>query len=477
MSVDGTVDTTESESPPLGESPPESRPDRRSFAFALGGLAGGNGHGAGFLRAALRLGAIPDMISCSSGMVEWVAHFCAALEQPPEERLDFMDACMVDSVLKSSYLGRTAFQGMTQMRGGMPRWIENWAEYWRRWLAPPSATQSLLMQLADRVLPNRLMSPPRDEAQYQYIAETIRRSPVPVVFNSYNPRRGEEFIYLNEAAWRLPRFASLRMSAGAGAAFRGDVDTEIQSYLKDVDAEAVEAAVWLYWYGFEEEGLDDSAGRQMDGAYHRHFLIRELTHMSRVFIVRPLHFRRRKRMPRNLLELRDFEMEMWLNASFAGELRSIHFVNEMLRRRQQEDRGRGLLPENSEAYHPIQLISVETTEEMGFSEYFRERMPLYWNAYRVGIAHLSQEAKTDQSAPEAADALITGGRSDHRTAARLHANMLPWLSSFLSSRGQSKDTWWAISADLHGLWQRPDDVMSLNIDALAELAEQERDGT
>ena len=44
---------------------------RKSIAFALGGLAGANAHGMGFLSAARKLGVEPDIVSCTSGMIYW----------------------------------------------------------------------------------------------------------------------------------------------------------------------------------------------------------------------------------------------------------------------------------------------------------------------------------------------------------------------------------------------------------------------
>ena len=44
----------------------------KKIAFALGGLAGNNAHGAGFLHAALERKITPTTISCTSGQIHWV---------------------------------------------------------------------------------------------------------------------------------------------------------------------------------------------------------------------------------------------------------------------------------------------------------------------------------------------------------------------------------------------------------------------
>ena len=45
------------------------------IGFALGGLAGNNAHGAGFLQAALDTRVTPEMISCTSGQLLWVWYY------------------------------------------------------------------------------------------------------------------------------------------------------------------------------------------------------------------------------------------------------------------------------------------------------------------------------------------------------------------------------------------------------------------
>ena len=49
------------------------------IGFALGGLAGNNAHGAGFLQAALDTRVTPEMISCTSGQLLWVWHYLRLL--------------------------------------------------------------------------------------------------------------------------------------------------------------------------------------------------------------------------------------------------------------------------------------------------------------------------------------------------------------------------------------------------------------
>ncbi len=53
----------------------------KKIAFSLGGLAGNNAHGAGFLHAALERKVEPVMIACTSGQIFWVYHYLKVREK------------------------------------------------------------------------------------------------------------------------------------------------------------------------------------------------------------------------------------------------------------------------------------------------------------------------------------------------------------------------------------------------------------
>jgi hypothetical protein len=53
----------------------EAEPTPATIGFALGGLGGFNGYGVGFLQAARTLGVKPAIITCTSGMIAWVARW------------------------------------------------------------------------------------------------------------------------------------------------------------------------------------------------------------------------------------------------------------------------------------------------------------------------------------------------------------------------------------------------------------------
>src|SRR3974390_1066211 len=50
-----------------------TEPAKDKIGFALGGLGGFNAFGCGFLQAARQLTVTPDIITCTSGMIGWLA--------------------------------------------------------------------------------------------------------------------------------------------------------------------------------------------------------------------------------------------------------------------------------------------------------------------------------------------------------------------------------------------------------------------
>ena len=58
-----------------------SKPQTGDFSFALGGLAGNNAQGAGFLAAALDAKMTPTVLSCTSGQIYWTYLYLTALKK------------------------------------------------------------------------------------------------------------------------------------------------------------------------------------------------------------------------------------------------------------------------------------------------------------------------------------------------------------------------------------------------------------
>lgn len=59
----------------------DTKPQTGDFSFALGGLAGNNAQGAGFLAAALDAKMTPTVLSCTSGQIYWTYLYLTALKK------------------------------------------------------------------------------------------------------------------------------------------------------------------------------------------------------------------------------------------------------------------------------------------------------------------------------------------------------------------------------------------------------------
>ncbi len=221
------------------------------IGFALGGLGGINAHGVGFLEAARALAIEPDFITCSSGMIGWVADWLEGKPLLPR----------LEEQLRLGNRFPPPFHWMNTL------WIATFGdpasfrpaiwEYWHRWMKPLDWADA--KTLLDRLWPAQVYVPRRSSEDLIRIAKVMNASTIPVAFNSFHPASGREYLHLNPAAQE-----TLAVTFGelGGTA----------KYLP-ITEPAVRGALWLYFYGFDEgvnpEGL-------VDGAYHRQFIVSEL---------------------------------------------------------------------------------------------------------------------------------------------------------------------------------------------------------
>ncbi|MCO4883502.1 hypothetical protein, partial [Paraburkholderia caribensis] len=124
-------------------------------------------------------------------------------------------------------------------------------------------------------------------------AATLGGSSVGVVFNAYDPVRGEGILFGNRTAMQLLPNVNLL----------------------PITQKAVEAALWLSLYGFENlpNGL-------MDGAYHRPCVIAELHRFDRIFAVRPLAHGWHGEKPASWFDVQDWQCEMWFTVGYDAEV-------------------------------------------------------------------------------------------------------------------------------------------------------------
>jgi hypothetical protein len=359
------------------------------IAFALGGLAGNNAHGAGFLEAAFKKNIEPTMISFTSGQILWVSRYLAcrkagttglrAVLAEDIEQIRAFHAADLD-LAKLSLFGKPGV-----FRPAGPAYI---ADAWRN--ASLSMRHLLLDQrdqfVARRLLevwPCRLLVPDFPDSFFAEISGTFNaEKKIGLVFNSYNPHDGCERVYLNEQARRLlgqksgnPR----QYKAGKSSSYRK------RTIYEAITPQAVRDALWLYQYGFDGE-----SGDFLDGAYFRQVILSELTHADIIYVVRPLFYHWSGDLPQNWPEMEDLKTKVSFNGCYAGERHQIELVNKFL-----ESDAFKHGPDGKSKYHHIHLEEIEMKRPRGFFGYVFEDLAVFDDAYETAMKRLKSGIKVD----------------------------------------------------------------------------------
>lgn len=343
-----------------------------TVAFAMGGLAGNNAHGAGFLQAALDRGLEPAMISCTSGQILWVSRYLQVkngqVMSDLKEMLreDIREVNPTDNV--NVALAGLALFGkpgvFAPARSEYVRdMIDNAWESWRHVSTRPRT--ALLAQEWLELFPCGLLIPDFPPEFFGKIADIFDNASVGIAFNSYNPRSGEEHVYLNERARKLlhekSRSGESKYEPGRPSDYRD------RTIYQDIDAEAVRDGLWLYQYGFDrkESGF-------IDGAYFRGVILSELAVASRIYCVRPINHRWQGELPRSYPELEDLKTEIGFDGSYCGERYQIELVNKLLNALNAAEGGK---------YHHIDLQEIEIRQPRGYFDYLFESEQVFADAY------------------------------------------------------------------------------------------------
>lgn len=330
---------------------------RVTIAFALGGLQGFNGHGIGFLDAARELEVEPSVISCTGSMIGWVATWLEGRELLP---------LLAEAMERESrhpqaeWLGRV-WRAASGISGPLRPAVE---EYWRRWLTPPAAAgdgahdvlspaSGLAKAFLDRLMPAQILSPQPSPEESERIAAAINASRVPVVFNSFQPQTGRDFLHVNPAAAEFLQVEPQPLASDAK--------------FKTVSPEAVAAAQWLHQYGFDERSNQHGL---ISGTYHRQFIIAELHMVNRIYAVRPINTRWIGELPANWFEMRDFTRRLWFNGAYYAETARMRLVNRLVETGRLSD----------ELFRRIELIEVQVEEPYEDFGHAAEEHALYRRA-------------------------------------------------------------------------------------------------
>ena len=389
----------------------EQQSDAGAIAFALGGLAGNNAHGAGFLDRAAQRGLTPRMISCTSGQIAWVYRYLKARAAGAGLRAVFeRDIAELNRLhninLDYASLALTGKPGVFRL--AFPEYpfdlvlnaTRAYAEIVRHngnifWL------ETLL-----RTLPGRVLVPVFARELLDDISATFNHASVGIAFNSYSPCEGQEVVYLNQAARAL--LSPNGRSYQPGYVSRHRPHTRYEA----ISPQAVLDGLWIYQYGF-----DKPESSFVDGAYYRQIMLAELTFADTIFAVRPVSPRwlgetgtaaptqpaQRQSLPSSYIGIEDLRTEVGFNGSYAGERAQIAVMNKLVRDRDAYLAEHAVLgPSPTDLltkYHHIDVIEIEIQLPRSFFDYVFESMAVFDAA-----GHELDRALAQAMAPEAAPA-------------------------------------------------------------------------
>ncbi|MDV7339438.1 hypothetical protein RYZ26_07530 [Terasakiella sp. A23] len=336
---------------------------KKTVAFALGGLGGFNAHGVGFFKATQDLCLRPDIISCTSGQIIWAANYLAGDDIKAQIDKQIEDGNVFEPPfdwVNAYWMASTGEEGIFR-----PAYMENAINFFK------PMQEFTAREFLNRLFPAQKFVPERSYEEFDRVADIFNRSDVGVIFNSFIPQKGQECLHMNQVACDL---TDLKYG-----------QEHNDSIICPIDREGVEAALWLYLYGFECQ--NKGAFHQLDGAYHRQFIIRELCKCSDViFSVRPQNKEWRGPMPENDFEMKNFTTLLWFNASYSGETAKVHLINKLL------DQGK-----LSEAdYRKIHFEEIQLDVPIEFTQYFVERSAVYQEGYDETYSKINEMLKNGQ---------------------------------------------------------------------------------
>lgn len=356
-------------------------------AFALTGLGGSNAYGAGFLQAALDCKVRPEIITCTSGMLYWTWRYLETLKQSDAVQQGCLRREVKAQIKKAEPFPMSVdlLNTLNLMSSGVDG-IFRWAtpEYWQRWLKQPffSLRAEFPKTLADMLYPTQLLTPTRSPKDFHAMADTFNESnQIGVCFNSLLAQTGTEYLHLNAKAKAMLEekdadIAKFRQGNRArGAADQAEWRTLPKTIRSNIDAPAIEDALWLTMYGKHTHVAEGGLSDRIDGAYMRSIILRELTMVDRVMMPRPVSYEL-KEFPSNYFEGEDFKTELWWNASYAPQVAAIEFVNQLVL-------AKDVINKGNAKFKNVELIPVEIDVDRGYFCYFREDLDTFDRGYNI----------------------------------------------------------------------------------------------
>ena len=324
------------------------------LAFALAGLGGFNAHGAGFLQAAREAGVEPDLVTATSGQIVVLA---AYLNGATDLRQGLIDKSVETDPLAQLKVALFGYPGV---------FAPAHVEALQRLVTPPFFGTSLDF-FARRLLPAQIYKPSRSPEMIASLADTFNNHHIGVVFNAYDPSRGEGILYGNDAAReRMKKHTSIgliedQQSSDTRLAKADDNEDPV----RPITREAIESALWLTLYGF-----DAIPHGEMDGAYHRSCIVSELHNFDRIVVCRPLAHGWSKQLPQSYFDVQDWNTEMWFSVAYKAEIDAMKRINKLIA----DDKI------NDPEYKLVDIQEVEPETPAGYFNYFIEREAVFESA-------------------------------------------------------------------------------------------------
>lgn len=353
-------------------------PDQARIAFALGGLGGNNAFGAGFLQAALDKNIEPLIISCTSGQIFWVYQYLTVknkdkdLRRVLEAGIDEIETTHnpdLDLAILALFGKRDVFHPAyaqvpvdfyINVLDSSKRMTQDWLE-----LEHPFLLKEILS-----TIPARILIPKFPENFFKAISQTFNEATIGLAFNSYDPRRGIEYIHLNEVARHLLVIEEKRRKHSY----------RVRTEYKEITPAAVQAGLWLYQYGFDQQH------EILDGAYFRQIMLSELVVADKIYVMRPINLAWLGDLPKNYVGVEDLKLETAFNGVYVGERDKIDLINKFL-----TDKAINPKKIEQKGYHHIEVIEVEIETQEGLFDYIFEKMSVF------DLARTQTKRKFDQT--------------------------------------------------------------------------------
>lgn len=375
----------------------------QDFAVALGGLGGFNAHDAGVLAALLDHGLRPRAITCTSGAIYWVYRYLLqekdALDKGKPVDLAKEVAAVVagfkpDRFLQTMMFGTdffrpATFENLMNLPTATLKLAGEMLMLATRAAGHPDSSASILgamtagtLDLFDVIAPARVLISNMDDEEFAAIVGTFRACDIPLFFNSFDLATGDEVVYFNPAARSLVPAAG-RRSMGSD---------NLRAYREIAGIDDIKSALWLTQYGFSgAQGPHASAA--IDGAYRRSIMIGELCSFATIYAVKPQPDAWSAKPPGNQLELLDFNIEMWFNASYASEVAGVRMINDL--------KDQGLLNAAGLQHFAtrIEIVPITLRKPLGIFNFVSERISVFDDArHAAGAVFGRAQTRSVQSA-------------------------------------------------------------------------------